>query len=70
MSPDDRLGLDLGLLLSAGTGLRSPRELVGHWLAQAGVLLEGGEPLLASPDPRVPLAAAVSGVAFALFGFV
>lgn len=43
---------------------------IGHWLAQAGVLLEGGEPLLAFPDPRVSLTAAVSRVAFALFGFV
>lgn len=45
-SPDYRLGFALGLLLRAGTGLLSPRKLVGHRLEQAGVLLEGGEPLL------------------------
>lgn len=70
LSPDYRLGFALGLHLRAGTGLLSPRKLVGHWLKQAGVLLEGGEPLLAFPDPRVSLTATVFLVAFALFGFV
>lgn len=46
------------------------KGIIGHWLAQAGALLEGGEPLLAFPDPRVSLTAAVSRVVFALFGFV
>lgn len=45
------------------------KGIIRHWLAQAGVLLEGGEPLLAFPDPRVSLTAAVSRVALALFGF-
>lgn len=41
LTSDDRLGFALGLLPRVGTGLWLPRDLVGHWLVQAEVLLEG-----------------------------